>query len=49
MLIVFYDILLLIEMLESLIDFDFINYGFMCFSVGVVEIESVNFCYFDSV
>ena len=44
----YYDTGPLKETLEELIDFDLINSGKVRLSVGAVQVESGNFCYFDS-
>jgi NTE family protein len=44
----YYDITPLRATLEALVDFDLINAGAMCFSVGAVNVRSGNFVYFDS-
>ncbi|TCL71228.1 patatin-like phospholipase family protein [Rhizobium sp. BK251] len=44
----FYDVSPLKATLESLVDFDRINFGEMRFSVGAVNVRSGNFAYFDN-
>jgi len=43
-----YDTAPLRETLDALVDWDLVNHGPMRFSVGAVDVESGNFCYFDN-